>query len=396
MNKTHLEQILEHYLENFDTMNVDPSTEWHKWKIAKAFPAAMDRALAAAADAFSDALLQVDKLTENLVDNKTTQPFYGLCKMAEQEPEEVRSLFRNLYADDGGDLVVRSKKIHDFVAKSNDLCERCFPGSFRYKNDAHAATTYLFLYAPDENYLYKPMEALDFSTYVEFYEDWGRGEAFHLDAYYRMCDQLVSAMQEHPTFLAKRQELWEQLHLSPEEMHPDTKHHILAVDLIYCCKTYGLFDGIHPKPRPSKKRKEETPQVDVTALVAEYREAERVEKKRREAEAYLHQVLASGAHVHHKKFGDGIIQQVKVTSQGKESVVVAFPNEGEKELGSIEVAIYGILDAVAGVPDFAERVQALREVLRNGNSIKKTYEDCRKNLQPYREELGEDFDGLEG
>ena len=121
-----------------------------------------------------------------------------------------------------------------------------------------------------------------------------------------------------------------------------------------------------------------------------------MEKKRREAEAYLHQVLASGAHVHHKKFGDGIIQQVKVTSQGKESVVVAFPNEGEKELGSIEVAIYGILDAVAGVPDFAERVQALREVLRNGNSIKKTYEDCRKNLQPYREELGEDFDGLEG
>ena len=303
MNQAHLEQIFQHYLDKFDTMNVDPSTEWYKWKIAKTFPATMNRALAAAADEFSDALLQVDKLTENLVDNKTTQPLYGLCQFAKRAPEEVRTLFRDLYADDGEDLVACSKKIHDFVTKSNALCERYFPGSFRYKNDAHTATTYLFLYAPDENYLYKPTEALNFSTYVEFYEDWGRGEEFHLDAYYRMCDQLVAAMQEHPTFLAKRQELWEHLHLPVEEMHTDAKHHILAVDLIYCCKTYGLFDGIVAKPRPSKKRKQETPQVDLAALEANYREAERLEKQRQEAEGYLHQVLVSGAHVHHKKFG---------------------------------------------------------------------------------------------
>lgn len=151
MNKEHLEQILQHYLGKFEYMNVSPSTEWYKWKIAKDFPVAMDRALESPVDAFPAALLDVKKLTENLIDSYT-QPFYGLCEFAKHEPEEVCSMFRDLYAGDGADMVAKSDKMEIFMKRSMALLEKYSPESFLYKTDLHAVTGFLFLYDPDHNF----------------------------------------------------------------------------------------------------------------------------------------------------------------------------------------------------------------------------------------------------
>lgn len=89
MNKVHLKQILENYLNRFEEMNMQAhgSSEWHKWRMAQAFRAMMNRALSATDEAFPAELLQVKKLTEDLIDGPM-QPFYGLCRIAEKAPEE--------------------------------------------------------------------------------------------------------------------------------------------------------------------------------------------------------------------------------------------------------------------------------------------------------------------
>ncbi len=138
MNKVHLKQILENYLNRFEEMNMQAhgSSEWHKWRMAQAFRAMMNRALSATDEAFPAELLQVKKLTEDLIDGPM-QPFYGLCRIAEKAPEEVRDLFcKLLQAEDDGNLVIRSERVHDFIAGSNRLCEQQFPKSYLYKNNS--------------------------------------------------------------------------------------------------------------------------------------------------------------------------------------------------------------------------------------------------------------------
>lgn len=53
----------------------------------------------------------------NLIDNATVQPVGGI-NMLLGHPEEiefVRGCFRDLFADDGGDLTVRQARIIDFM-----------------------------------------------------------------------------------------------------------------------------------------------------------------------------------------------------------------------------------------------------------------------------------------
>ena len=86
-----LQRIFRHYLEKFDYMNKNQSTEWYKWKIAMGVPGLrMDRALVRASEEdFPVRMMQVQKLTENLIDNYT-QPFYGLYGVAKEPEEFVR------------------------------------------------------------------------------------------------------------------------------------------------------------------------------------------------------------------------------------------------------------------------------------------------------------------
>ena len=68
--------------------------------------------------------------TENLIDS-TTQPLYGMIFYAKKEPETVRNMFKALYAEDNGDLVVRQKKIDKFINDSEILRYKYAKDSWR-------------------------------------------------------------------------------------------------------------------------------------------------------------------------------------------------------------------------------------------------------------------------
>lgn len=154
MDKIHMQQIFAHYIEKFEMINNKEHKKFYKWQICQEFPKLMDMALDASEDKFANALLKVQKCTENIIDSYT-QPFYGLVQMAKEEPEEVRKMFLDLYQPDNGDLHIRMKKIENFFIKSNELCERHYHGSHLYRQNSHSVSSYLFLYDPENHYMYK-------------------------------------------------------------------------------------------------------------------------------------------------------------------------------------------------------------------------------------------------
>lgn len=146
-------------------------------------------------------LYEAWKASENLIDSANQQPFYALVSYAKEEPETVRKMFRELFADDGGNLAERQEKIIAFIQSSEELKAKYAPGSWRYTNDQRSVMAYLFFHDPEHNYLYKATQAHEFADCVEFLDDWGAGANFTLDVYYRMCDELVAAIKDSPALL---------------------------------------------------------------------------------------------------------------------------------------------------------------------------------------------------
>ena len=86
MNENHLQQIFNNYIDRFEEVNNTEHQEYYKWQIIKRFRSMMDEALTAEPDDLAAKLYAVKRLTYNLIDNYT-QPFHGLSKYAEKEPE---------------------------------------------------------------------------------------------------------------------------------------------------------------------------------------------------------------------------------------------------------------------------------------------------------------------
>ena len=248
MNTLHLQQIIENYIRRFEELNSPENAEYYKWQIAKRFQPMMDEALAAKDEEFPAKLYAVKRLTSNVIDSYT-QPFNGLVEFSRKEPDTVRKLLKELFQASGAGVEKKQEAILRFLNQSHQLRERYFPDSYLYNDDLHSVTGYLFLFDPDHNYLYKATHCRAFADCVEIYDDWGSGENTNLKVFFKMCDEVLAALKDSQALMAADVS---RRRIDPEGMHPDQEKHILLFDLIYCCSTYGLFDGISfPFPNPA-------------------------------------------------------------------------------------------------------------------------------------------------
>lgn len=379
MNQNHMKQIFKHYIERFEELNDKVHMEYYKWEIINEFHQKMDETLKAPSDKFSEELYKMKKLSANLIDNYT-QPFHGLVRFAEKEPETVRDMFLMLYSDDNGDLAVRKQKIINFLKRSHALRDKYFPGSYLYKDDMHSVTGYLFLYDPDHNYIFKASHALAFADCIEFYDDWGSGESVKLDVYYRMCDQLVEAIKEDKELLLTDASRFSK-ELGHKEMHPDIEKHILAFDLIYCCSTYGLFNGIsfaRPKTKERQliqERKEKALRLSDTLIEAR-KELELLEA----AIDYVNSVFEKNKNIIHKKFGTGIIKDNDGTS-----ITVMFANGDTKRLGTLVAVANDIISI--DETEYKEKMHNYKILLKKEKSIRTSVIYAERELEPYIEYL---------
>ena len=109
------------------------------------------------------------------------------------------------------------------------------------------------MYAPEDNYIYKYSEAAQMAAYGEYGFDIGSGGSFDLSKYYQMCDEIVDHLKAHPEFLRKH---FDKLR-SDDHCAEERSLHLLAFDLIYCCRTYGYYKEIPyvPKAKSPKRTK---------------------------------------------------------------------------------------------------------------------------------------------
>ena len=309
MNWENLHELINRYEENIYILNDSINDEKFKWHAVQRFQEAWfspDAETMPFAELFHNAI----KGSSVLVNNGTVQPANGVVKLAEKAPEEVERLFREvLFADDDDDLEVRQEHMEEFLDGMEALLQQYYPASWKYRQDRHAASCYLAMYAPEKNYIYKysPVEA--FAVYTEFGKDIGSGSAFNLAHYYELGDIVVAALKEHPELLKKHADLLDDTYYRDESLH------LLAFDIIYCVDTYGYFKNIKHRAKKDaikaytaeqqRKAEEAERQAVIDALEAQIMQLEN------QIDIYR-SISLVGTQVYHKSLGTGIVTQQNI------------------------------------------------------------------------------------
>ncbi len=300
MNKDNLRSIIANYMENFEMINNEQCREYYKWEAVKHFRDNWDIDAPDFAGMFKESV----RKTWILINNRIVQPTNGIVKLAERAEarETVREMFRKLYADDGGDIKARQNRIYDFLAEADELLDKYEKGRWKYAQDMRTVIFYLALMYPEQNYMFKATQARAFMNCVQYGDDFGAGQYFSLEKYYRMCDELTEEIKNNTELMKLHNDRL------TADMYSEDDYHILAYDIIYCAVVYSMYSNIEiPKKEKKKAKKSESNRIDVSPL------REELAQKREELSALLSErseydgFSAKGLFVKHRVFGNGIV-----------------------------------------------------------------------------------------
>ena len=317
MNKEHLRQVIERYTENFDHINDKDHDEIFKWKAIQKFREVWF------SDDYDSSFAELFKAAKSecsvLIDNSHVSPTNGIIKLAEERPEEVEYLFREvLLHDDGGNINVRQDNMEAFLHEIEKLRQEVFPENWKYKQERHAVSCYLFFVNPEENYIYRYSDAEEFAKHMEFGMDIGSGDSFKLETYYKMCDEIVAELKEHEDLLQKHFALID----SDKSYYRDESLHLLAFDLMYCARSYNFYDGITYRPKKVVVQNSKLEQIREQENQAKREQIESINRQIRDLELSLEKVAVIsllGVKVTQNKYGSGTI-----IMQDKNKIKVQF------------------------------------------------------------------------
>lgn len=272
MNLDNLKTLIECYEDNLELIYNTEHDELFKWRAVQHFRdvwyAPENEGLN-----FAQRFNKAKKESSVLIDNSRVSPSNGVVKIAEVAEQEVEDLFFNvLLADDGGDIAVRQNHMEAFLEGMEALRVKHYPQCWKYKQDRHAASCYMCFFAPDDNFIYHYTEVEEFAQHIEYGIDIGSGENFKLEAYYKMCDEVIAVLRESTSLLEKQKKL-----IDTDEYYSDPSLHLLAFNLIWCSNTYNFYKGM---THISKKES-----------IKEYTLAQLREKERAELEAKRNDLL---------------------------------------------------------------------------------------------------------
>lgn len=361
MNVKNLNLLLDKYIEKFDTINNDVHSEYYKWIAVKHF---RDNWKIDEPD-FASMFKRAVKETSVLIDNKIMHPTSGIIKLSERPEltENVRGMFRELYADDGGDISERQKRIERFIGEADRLLKEYEPGKFSYTQDMRTVISYLAMMYPEQNYLYKATQAREFMYCVEYGDDFGCGSEFKLGKYYTMCDALVEEIKKRDDLIAKHKSRLN------ETMCSEDDYHILAYDIIYCAIVYDFYQDINYvkpiKSTGSSAEKQRLLKVDEWNRELENVKRELSDKLRERAE--YDYFSAKGLDVYHQKFGQGTVVE------HYENVVRICFSVGEKKFqlpqgftnGFLKIDSTEIMELFATMAEIDNEIGQLRSRIEN-------------------------------
>lgn len=333
MNSKHLQKIFEEYKEKYSIMNDKKHHEITKWEAVQHFQDKWDIDAPDFGKMFKDAMAK----TENLVNTNAVQPATGieyLCGLDEKMMELVREEFRKLFSADGEDYVKRLDRIDTFVNRINARLEKHIPGRWYYDQDRRSVIMYLSLADSNHNYMYKSPEARIYAKCVEFGDEVSGGKDFHLDDYYRMCDELVEEIKNDPSLcdmvnqaLDKEQKKKRSKTLPKTALQElDPNYHILAYDIMHCATAYDFYEDISIKKKSSTAtQKFAVKQARAKELFAK-REALSVKQNKVIKElSGIEEPKLKKLKVKNHRYGEGV-----VTDQEGHYLTVKFKREDKK------------------------------------------------------------------
>lgn len=271
MNLENLHELINRYEENLDRLYRTESYELFKWEAVKTWQDEWFKP-EGCFSSFAERYSAATKSFSVFIDNSTMHPSAGVTKLCEKEPETVESLFCDvLLKDPNGSVAAVQDNMEAFLSGYEELRQKYFPKQWYYKQERHSASVYLAVNDPTFNYAFKSSEAHMMSKYIGFGYNIGAGESFSLENYYRLCEEVVSALKEHERLLERH---FDSLN---ERCYEDRSLHMLAFDIIYCSRAYNFYKGLEAPERPNKiKKKSKVTEISAEELAR--REAERQEK----------------------------------------------------------------------------------------------------------------------
>lgn len=249
MNDSNLHELINRYESNYHLANNTEHNEIFKWKAVKQFRDVWF------SDEYKDKPFSVmfneaKKECSFLIDNSQVSPTNGIVKLAERQPKQVERLFRDVLFAESESVSTVQDHMEQFLCEIEKIRVAEFPQCWKYKQDRHAASCYLSFFAPDKHYMYRFSEAEEFAKYIEFGKDIGFGENFRLDYYYEMADMVVEALKQYDSLLA----LYRTLISDTNAYYQDDSLHLMAFDLMYCCRAYNYYAGLeHTSKKESLK-----------------------------------------------------------------------------------------------------------------------------------------------
>lgn len=364
MNRANLNAILNQYIERFDELNapMPGNDEGYKWRAESCFKEHWNIDAANFPDMFKEAM----KETSNLIDNKTVQPIGGILMLLkqEQEVEFVRECFRELFSEDNNDLSKRQERIERFAEKMNERIDKYAPGSWKYPQAINNVIYYINLWMPESNYIFKSTEAVEWANCIEFGDDFGSGQTFSLEVYYRMCDELLAELPKYDELMRLHGERF-----AKEARQFDDKLHILVYDIIYCSHAYGFYRNVDIRKFSTKERIKVAKQQNERDDLA-FQIAEKEEQLQAAEENAIELPDLTGCTVKHKLFGVG-----KVAVCKDNLLIVDFSTQQKKFIypnvfseGFLKYEDEDILNIIAKANERASKISALKKeisVLRN-------------------------------
>lgn len=318
MNTDNLHELINRYENNYALFNNKEHNEVFKWRAVKQFNTVWfsDNK----PNDFASLFKEAKKECSVLIDNAQISPTNGIIKLAEKYPTEVESLFRDvLFAPDDGDIDLKQTHLDTFLDEIEKLRQKEFPRNYKYKQDRHAASCYMSFVDPEHNFIYRYSEAEEFAKNIEFGLDIGAGENFKLKNYYKLCELIVKALKEHTTLIEKYHEL-----IYSDNFYPDESLHLLAFDLMYCCRAYNLFDGLTHISKQESIKSYKLSQLREQEEAKRQKQIETIKNEIRELEMSIEpykDISLLNVEVFHKVYGTGII-----TNQIVDRVTIQFGN----------------------------------------------------------------------
>lgn len=238
---------------------------------------------------------------------------------------------------------------------------------------------YLFLRYPNSNFGYKASQAKSFADCIEFYDDWGSMTDFRLDVFTRMCEQLIEEIKANKALMETHKSRFDN---TDRSLHPDTNLHILVDDIIYCSQVYNFYGDMTFDPINAQSRKLHFERVAKAKELAEAVEkAKQAVDMLKEAKEYVAIVLAKGAVVKHRAFGEGTVEDCIGSIMS-----VFFPKVNETKKLGLTVAIgNGLLTLES--EEATAKIKGYIPILTKEQDIPKNLARATEELQPYLEYL---------